>query len=79
MEIITDGKLVIKAQYLCFMQESTNWFLYQHPQQQVITVIAHRILHPQLDVTAIIDIYDVPKVYVTGQKQNISYQDILYV
>ena len=25
-KIITAGKLVVKAQYLCYRQESNNWF-----------------------------------------------------
>ena len=28
---ITAGELFVKAQYLCYMQESTNWFWYQQP------------------------------------------------
>ena len=43
------------------MQEITNWFLDQHLQQQVITVLTRTILHPQLYFIAIIDIYDINK------------------
>ena len=43
------------------MQEITNWFWDQHPQQQVIIVPTHKILHPRIDVTAITYIHEVPK------------------
>ena len=45
-QIITSGKVVVKAQYLCSMQEITNWFWCKHPQQQFITVLIRTILHP---------------------------------
>ena len=31
-KIITAGELVVKAQYICSMQESTNWFWDKHTQ-----------------------------------------------
>ena len=46
--IITAGELSFKAQYLCFMQESTNWFWYQHPQHKVITVPTRTIIFHDL-------------------------------
>ena len=45
-KIITAGKLVVKVRYIFYVQESTNRYWGQHPQQQVITVPTHRILHP---------------------------------
>ena len=30
-QIITSSKLVVKTQYLCSMQDITNWFWVQHP------------------------------------------------
>ena len=33
VKIITAGKLVVKAQYICSVKERTNWFWGQHPQQ----------------------------------------------
>ena len=45
-QIITAGKLVVKAQYLCFMQLDTNWYCNQHPKHHVITVPTRTILHP---------------------------------
>ena len=60
-QIITAVKLVVKAQYICYMQVDTNWYWNQHPQNHVITVPTHTILHPQLDGTAITDINDITK------------------
>ena len=45
-QIITDGELVVKAQYLCYMQVDTNWYWNQHPQQHVVTVSTRTIFHP---------------------------------
>ena len=50
-KIITACELVVKSQYI----------LYQHSQQQVITVLTCTILHPLLDFTAITDIHDITK------------------
>ena len=41
-KVITARKLVVKAQYLCYMQEITNWFWDQHPQHQVIIVQTYK-------------------------------------
>ena len=60
-QILTSGELIVKAQYLCSMQEITNWCWDQYPQQQVITVPTRTIIHQQLDVTAIKYIHDIPK------------------
>ena len=32
-QFIYDGEIVVKAQYLCSMQERTNWYWEQHPLQ----------------------------------------------
>ena len=45
-QIITAGKLVVKAQYLCSMQVDTNWYWYPHPQQNFITVTKYTIINP---------------------------------
>ena len=58
---ITAGELVVKAQYLCPVQLDTNWHWNQHPQQHVITVPTRTILHPRLEVNAIIVIHDILK------------------
>ena len=60
--IIADGELVVKAQYLSFVQVDTDWYWYQHPQQYVITVPTCTILHSRLEVNAITDFHDIPKI-----------------
>ena len=59
---ITSGKLVVKAQYLCSIKVDPNWYLDTHPQQHVITVPTRTILHPRLEVNAITDFHDIPKI-----------------
>ena len=34
-QIITDGKLVVKAKYVCYVQVGTNWYCNQHPQSML--------------------------------------------
>ena len=43
------------------MQVDTNWYCNQRPQQYVSTVPTRTILHPRLEVNAIIDIRDILK------------------
>ena len=43
------------------MQVDTNWYWNQHPQQHVITVPTHTILHPRLEVIAVTDFHAIPK------------------
>ena len=52
-KIITDGKLVGKAKYLCSVQVYTNWYWDQHPQHNFITFSTRTIIHPRLEVNAI--------------------------
>ena len=49
-QVISSGKLVVKAQYLCSVQENTNWYWKQQPLQQTIIVPTRTILRPCLDV-----------------------------
>ena len=44
---ITAGELVVKEQYLCYMQVDTNWYCNQQPKHHVITVPTCTILHTQ--------------------------------
>ena len=46
-QIITDGELVVKAQYICSIQVDTNWYWNQQPKQHGITLTTRTILHPQ--------------------------------
>ena len=47
------GELVIKAQYIFFMKENTNWYWKQQPLQHNIMVPTRTILHPRPDVSVI--------------------------
>ena len=49
----TDGKLVVKSQYMNCMQVKTNWYWEQPPQQNSIISPTRTIVHPCLDVTTI--------------------------
>ena len=61
VQFISAGGLVFKAQYLCFMQENTNWYWKQQPLQQTIIVPTRIILHPRLDFITIRYVQDIPK------------------
>ena len=50
-EISTDGKLVVKYQYMNCMQDNKIWYLEKSPQQNKMIVPTRTILHPCLDVT----------------------------
>ena len=78
-QIITSGKLVVKAQYIFPMKVDTNWYWNQHRQQHVITVPTRTILHPRLEFIAVTNSTQYPKVYVTGHKQKNPYQYSLHV
>ena len=56
---ISVGELVVKAQYLCSMQENTNWYWKQQSLQQNIIVQTCKILHPCLDAFIITDVQDI--------------------
>ena len=52
-KFISTGELVVKSQYICSMQENTNWHWKQQPLQQKIIVPTRTIVHPRLDVIII--------------------------
>ena len=78
-QIITSGELVVKAQYICYMQVDTNWFWDQQPKQHIITVPTFTILHPQLAVNAVTYFHAIPTSVYTRTQARKSYQDSLYV
>ena len=49
-KIITDGELVVNANYLCSMQVDTNFYWNQQSKHHVITVPTRTILHYNLKV-----------------------------
>ena len=79
VHIITAGELVVKAKYICSMQEDTNWYWNPHPQQHVITVPTRKILHPQLEVNAVTDFHAIPTIVCNRKQAKKSYQHSLYV
>ena len=60
-QVISAGELVVKAQYLCFMQENRNWYQKQQPLQQTIIVPTRTILHPHLDAIIIRYVKYIPR------------------
>ena len=77
-KIITAGELVVKAQYLYSMQDETNWYCNQHPQQHTITLPTHTILYPRLEVNTVTAFHAMPKIVCTRTQTKNPYQDILY-
>ena len=47
--------MVVKAQYLCYMQIYTNFYWNQQPKHHVTTVPTRTIIHPQPGVTVVTD------------------------
>ena len=77
--IITSGKFVVKAQYICSVQLDTYWYWNQHPQHHVITVPTCTILHTRLEVNAVTDFHAIPKIVCTKAQAKKPYLDSLYV
>ena len=75
-QVIYDGELVVKAQYLCSMQENTNWYRKQQSLQKNIIVPTHTILHPRLDVITIRYVQDIPRNICSMVQAKNSYKDI---
>ena len=59
-QIVTFGELVIKAQYLCYIQDRNNWYWGQYPQQQAIIFPTFTIIYSRLDVFGITYVQDIP-------------------
>ena len=78
-KIITAGELVVKSQYLCYIQVYTNWYWNQQPKHHVNKVPTRKIIHPQLEVNAVTDFHDTPKILCNRTQAKKSYQEILYV
>ena len=77
--IITAGKLVVKAQYICSMQVDTNWYWNQQPKHHLITVPTRTIVHTQLEVNGITYFHAIPTSVCTRKQAKKPSQDILYV
>ena len=61
VQVISAGELVVKAQYLCSMQENTNWYWKQQPLQHTIIFPTRTIIYPHIDVIIIRYVQDIPK------------------
>ena len=78
-QVISDGELAVKSQYICSMQGNTNWYWKQKTQQHTIIVPTHAILHPRLDVIIIRYVQDIPKNICSRNQSKNQYKDILFV
>ena len=70
--VISNGGLVSKAQFLCSMQENTNWYWKQQPLKHTIIVPTRTIPYPRLDVITIRYVHDIPKSVCNRIKENKS-------
>ena len=71
---ISTCELVVKAKYLCSMQENTNWYWKQQTLQQNIIVPTHTIIHPCIDVFIMKNVQDTPKTVCNRIQAKISKQ-----
>ena len=76
-KVISAGELVVKAQYLCSVQENTKWYWKQQPLKQNIMVPTRTILHPRLDVIKIRYVQYTPKCFCNRIQAKNLYKDIL--
>ena len=53
---ISADELVVKAQYICSMQENFNWYWKQQSLHHNIMVPTRTIIHPCLYIIGIIDV-----------------------
>ena len=60
-QVISAGKLVVKARYLRSIQENTNWYWKQQPLQRNIISPTRTIIHTRLDVIIIRYAKEIPR------------------
>ena len=77
-QIISAGDLVVKAQYLCSMQENNNWHCYQQPLHQNIIFPTHIIPHQSIYVFEIKYVQDITKNVFNRIQLKKPYKDILF-
>ena len=75
-QFISASELVVKAQYICSMQENTIWYWKQQPLQQTIIFLTRTILHTRLDVIIIRYVKDIPKNICSRNQETNPYKDI---
>ena len=59
--MISSEKLFVRAQYICSIQENTNWYWKQQPLQHNIIFTTRKIIHPCIDVITIRYVQDISK------------------
>ena len=59
--IVSAGELVVKAQYIRFMQKKTNWHWEQKGQQKVIIVTTRTIVIPCIDFVVVKYVHNITK------------------
>ena len=75
-QVISAGKLFVKAQYRCYVQEKTNWYWKQQPLKQTIIVPTRTILHPCLEVVFNRYVQDIPKKPCSRNEEKKQYKNI---
>ena len=75
-QVIYAGEVVVKAKYLCSMQENINLYWEQHPLQQTIIFTTCTIIHPRLDVMIIGYVQYTPKIICSRNHKKKKYKDI---
>ena len=75
-QVVYASELVVKAQYICSVQENTNFYWKQQPLQHTIIVPTRTIIHPRLDVIILRYVQDIPKHICSRNKLKKPYKDI---
>ena len=60
-QVISTGELFSKAQYICYMQENSNYYWKQQSLQHNTIVTTRTSIHQRLDVVIMRDVQDIPK------------------
>ena len=76
-QISTAVKLVVKEQYMNFMQYNTNWYWEKLPQQNNIIVPTRIVVHPCLYVINTMEVEKSKSVY-NKTKHTRLYKGVLY-
>ena len=75
--IITPGELIVRAQYIWYMKDITNWYWEKHTLRKDIKVTTCTIIHPSIDVIGISQY--IPKSVCNRIQEKKPYKDILFV
>ena len=75
-QVIFACESFVKAQYLCSIQENTNWNWKKQPMQQTIIVPTRSIIHLRLDVITLRYVQDTPTNICSRIQEKNPYKDI---